>query len=110
MRVNSENNIVKAPVIIGEKHSVLTQALTGTLTMSNDMPDMLKLSCTAGQNVVLPAPDATNGGRVFYITNNSGGAFSLTVKDGATTIGTVAQNKTSAFMNMDGLWVAFTGA
>lgn len=61
------------------------------------------------RNLTLPAV----GGRsqLFLVTNTAAGAFSITVKNaGATTIGTVAQGKTSLFFSDGATWHVLTGA
>lgn len=112
MRSNSEAGYIKDPLIQGAKYTTLKQALTGTFTMRDAMPDLLALSAAAAQNVLLPLATAANEGRAFVIVNTSAGAFTLTVKDSTntTTIGTVAQSKASKFVNIGGTWYAMSGA
>lgn len=65
---------------------------------------------TAGRTITLPAV-AQSGGLTYWIVNNSAGAYSYTVQNaGASTIGTVAQNKRAQFFCDGTAWYALVGA
>lgn len=83
----------------------------GTFTLSGDTevgafwPPVLILDADgAARNITLPA-DAKNG-QVFFILNESAGAFALSVRqpDGTTVISSVAQDARAAYHFFNGVW------
>jgi hypothetical protein len=65
---------------------------------------------TAARDITLPAV-AYSGGLVFYIVNNSAGAFTYTVKNAAaSTIVSVAQNKRAQVFCDGAAWYGLVGA
>lgn len=106
-RTNQEDVKHYDPVLVkGIKFGVHIQSAIGaTLIVDRDMGFLAFLALASAQNVQMPAAEL---GLSFLITNNSGAANTITIKDadGATTRGTIVQNA-AAIVYSDGVrwWV-----
>jgi hypothetical protein len=104
-RMNSEDAKLFDPVIM--KGYKLNQAVIGaigaTYIITRDAAPLLFLALSSAQNVQMPANER---GLTFRIINNSGGAFTITVKDSDTTPtrGTIAQNAAADIVSDGTRW------
>lgn len=108
-------NLRFSALLDGNVLGVAKQTLGATLTIAPNAPPYQDLDAGgAGRTVNLPSNSVK--GQFFVISNYTGGANSLTVKDftSATTVGVVAQNKAALFVsNGDGTvnaWRCVLGA
>lgn len=82
-------------------------AITGTLTLTDDHPDMMDIDpATTSQKVLLPLSSEANEGRVWRIYNRGTSTGTLVVKDSTdtTTFGTIPITKAAEVWNIGGTW------
>lgn len=96
-----QQNALKERFPVAEVNAIDSRTLAGDVTLS-DRDGRLHLfdNGGAGRAITFFAATPENKGRVDWIRNTGGGAFSLTVKDSAgSTIGTLTQNTSGAFVS-----------
>lgn len=95
MRSIGENQQLYDPTIVkGARLGVLTQVLTGNITIDEDSQPLLNIDPNGARTITFPAPSAYNEGMFWIMNNWAGGAEDITINNSAAAgIGTLSQNE-----------------
>ena len=100
-------NAEKVQSPVAEVNGVDVRTLSGNVTLSErDGRFHVLNNGGAGRDVTFFAASPENKGRIDWVHNSGGGAFSLTVKDSAgSTLATLTQNTSGAFASNGSLHI-----
>ena len=100
-----QNSTISNSIVTnGDKKAAYVVALSGTaLALSETFPPLILADASAATQINLPAVTTANAHMMFTIQSKTGGN-TLTIKDGATTVGTVAAGKARMFYNDGTNW------